>query len=235
MNLGTYLIGLFVVCGIGTATAEPAGPPAGYEIDPEFTETFLDGAITIEQYFKEETDDYGTKLVWQFWVRRQDTFTLLDPEPADYAAGFRLTNDLKWIVRMQKTGSGESTLFLYRLSPQGYVRATRKPLGDLAWAYLKSRPEWRKVARDPEYHITANLLKGTEENYRWLGVDWPANRYLLIALSGEASIKGRKPQQTGVVNDWRCRYDLQTGKFDVPPLFSDDNAKALTPARPGGD
>jgi hypothetical protein len=36
-------------------------------------------------------------------------------------------------------------------------------------------------------------------------------------------------------SDWRCRYDLQTGKFDVPPLFSDDNAKALTPARPGGD
>jgi hypothetical protein len=25
--------------------------------------------------------------------------------------------------------------------------------------------------------------------------------------------------QTGVVNGWRCRYDLQTGKFDVPPLF----------------
>jgi hypothetical protein len=136
---------------------------------------------------------------------------------------------------MQKTGSGESTLYLYRLAPQGYVRATRKPLGDLAWAYLKSRPEWRKVAKNPEYHITANLLKGTEENYRWLGVDWPANRYLLIALSGEASIRGRKPEQTGVVNDWRCRYDLQTGKFDVPPLFSDDNAKALTPARPGGD
>jgi hypothetical protein len=64
MNLGTYLIGLFVVCGIATATAEPAGPPAGYKIDPEFTETFLDGAITIEQYFKEETDDYGAKHVW---------------------------------------------------------------------------------------------------------------------------------------------------------------------------
>ena len=46
-----------------------------------------------------------------------------------------------------------------------------------------------------------------------------ANRYLLIALNGEASIEGRKPQQTGVVNDWRCRYDLQTGEFDVRPLF----------------
>ena len=95
------------------------------------------------------------------------------------------------------------------------------------WAYLKSRPEWRKVAKDPEYHLSVNLLKGTEENYRWLGVDWPENRYLLIGLSGDADIKSRKPQQTGVVNDWRCRYDLQTGKFDVPLLFSDHNAKAV--------
>jgi hypothetical protein len=35
--------------------------------------------------------------------------------------------------------------------------------------------------------------------------------------------------QTGVVNGWRCRYDLQTGKFDVPPLFSSSNAKAVMP------
>jgi hypothetical protein len=35
--------------------------------------------------------------------------------------------------------------------------------------------------------------------------------------------------QTSVVNGWRCRYDLQTGKFDVPALFSGDNAKAVIP------
>jgi hypothetical protein len=52
---------------------------------------------------------------------------------------------------------------------------------------------------------------------------------LLIGLSGDADIKTRKPMQTGVVNGWRCRYDLQTGKFDVPPLFSNDNAKAVLP------
>ncbi len=28
---------------------------------------------------------------------------------------FVFTNDLKWIVRMQKDGSGEQTLYLYRL------------------------------------------------------------------------------------------------------------------------
>jgi hypothetical protein len=32
-----------------------------------------------------------------------------------------------------------------------------------------------------------------------------------------------------VVRGWRCRYDLQTGKFDVPALFSSDNAKAVVP------
>ncbi len=128
-----------------------------------------------------------------------------------------------------KTGSGESTLYLYRLAPQGFIAATRKPLGDLAWDYLKTRPEWRKLVKQPEYHISANLLKGTEENYRWLGVDWPANRYLVIGLSADADVRGRKPTQTGVVNGWTCRYDLETGRFDVPAIFARDNAKAVKP------
>jgi hypothetical protein len=230
MKVRISLIGLLVacaigVCGIGTAAAQPAGPAAGYTIDPEFTKTSANGAITIEQYVNKDTVDYK----WQFRVRRQGTFTLLDPEPADYPADFVFTNDLKWIVRLQKTGSGESTLYLYGLTPDGYVPASKKPLGELAWAYLKTRPDWRKIKKAPEYHMSANLVKGLEENYRWLGVDWPANRYILISLSGDADIKGRKPMQTSVVHGWRCRYDLQTGKFDVPPLFSNDNAKAVVP------
>src|SRR5205807_1111810 len=139
---------------------------------------------------------------------------------------------LKWIVRVQKTGSGEQTLHLYHLGPQGFVAANKKPLGDLAWDYLKSHPDWRKIRKAPEYHETAGLAEGLEQNYRPL-VDWPANRYLLITLWGDASVKGRKPMQTSVVNGWHCRYDLQTGKFDVPPRFSADNAKAVVPKSPG--
>ena len=86
-------------------------------------------------------------------MRRQGTFTLLDPEPAGYPADFIFTNDLKWIVRVQKIGSGTSTLHLYRLKPQGYLRASKKPLGDLAWDYLKTRPDWRKIVKAPEYHV----------------------------------------------------------------------------------
>jgi hypothetical protein len=69
------------------AHAQPAGPPAGYKLDPEFTKTSPDGAIAIEQYVNKDTDNYK----WQFWVRRQGTLTLLDPEPADYPAGFLFT------------------------------------------------------------------------------------------------------------------------------------------------
>jgi hypothetical protein len=233
MKVRTSLIGLLVACGIGvwiigTAAAQPAGPPAGYKIDPEFTKTSPDGAITIEQYVNKDTDDWK----FQFWARWQHTFRLLEPEQPDYPAEFLFTNDLKWLVRIQKTGSDELTLYLYRLDPHGYVPASKKPLGDLAWAYLKTRPDWRKIKKEPEYHISANLVKGIEENYRWLGVDWPANRYILISLSGDADVKGRKPMQTSVVHSWSCRYDLQTGKFDVPALLSDHNAKAVVPESP---
>lgn len=231
----TSLIGLLVTCGIGAcsigvAAAQPAAPPAGYKIDPDFTALSPDGAIAIEQYQNKKTDDYK----WQFWVRRKGAFTQLDPEPADYPATFLFSNDLKWLVRTQKIGSGTSTLYLYRLASQGHVAAaSKRPLGDLAWAYLKTRPDWRKIKKAPEYHQSANLLAGLEENFRGLDVHWPANRYLLITLSGDADIRGRKPMQTSVVHGWRCRYDLQTGKFDVPAAFSAHNAKAVVAGTPG--
>jgi hypothetical protein len=225
----TFWIGLFVACSLGISNAAvaapPAAPSAGYKIEEKNTQKSPDGAIAIEQYLNKDTDDWK----WQFWVRRLDAFTLLDPEPAEYPADFVFTGDLKWIVRVQKTGSGTATLHLYGLTPQGISHPGKKPLGDLAWDYLKTRPDWRKIVKAPEYHDSAYLLEGLEDNYRKHGVDWPANRYILIALSGDADVRGRKPMQTGVVNGWRCRYDLQTGKFDVPAIFSDGNAKAVVP------
>ncbi len=225
MRLKASLIGLLLACAAGAASAQPAGPPADYKIDPQWTEKSPDGATTIEQYAKVNPDgDYS----WQFWARRADTSALLEPEQPDYPAGFRFTNDSKWLVRMQKTGSGEQGLYLYRLGPHGFESATAKPFDEMAWDYFWSRPESRKV-RKPEYHITANLLKGTEENYRWTGVRWPDSRYLVIALTGEAD---GNPGQISTVHDWRCRYDLQAGKFDVPPEFRKHNARAVVPERP---
>jgi hypothetical protein len=215
------VISLLAVCPL--AAAEPAGPGPEYKIDPEMTQTSPDAAYTIEQYHKSDADDNWT---WQAWVRAKDSkdrATLLKPDQ-DYAAGFRFSNDLHYLVRMQKTGSGEATLYLYRFGKDGFESATAKPFGDLAWAYFYSRAESRKIKR-PDFHMMVNLVKGLDEDYRWLGVDWPNNRYVVVALSGETDTHG----QVGTVNDWRCRYDLQTGKFDVPEQFAKPNAKALVP------
>jgi hypothetical protein len=220
----TFSIGLFFVCAITATAAQTVGPSADYKIDPEFTAISPDRTTTIEQYAKIDADGNYT---WQFWAQHQDKLTLLKPEQPDYAAGFRFTNDSQWLVRMQKTGSGESTLYLYHLGPQGFVAATGKPFGDLAWAYFKNLPDSRKIRR-PDFHIEAGLLKGTDDNYRWMGENWPDSRYLVITLSGEVLPNGQHGQLRSL-RGWRCRYDLQTGTFDVPPEFAVNNAKAIAP------
>jgi len=220
-----FIAGLFLACIIGTALAQTAGPPAGYKIYSDYTTKSPDGTTTIEQYKKVDADQNWT---WQFWARRSDSMTMLAPEQPDYAAGFRFTNDSKWVMRMQKTGSGEQSMYLYKLGPQGFVTATPKPLDDLAWAYFRSLPVSHKVQK-PSFHITANLVKGVDDNYKSMGESWPDSRYIVIALSGDAF---RHDHQITALYDWRCRYDLQTGKFDVPPDFAANNAAAIAPHNP---
>jgi hypothetical protein len=212
------------------APAMSAGPAAEYKIKEEYTSKSPDGATTIEQYVR---TDKGDDWIWQFWARRSDSMTLLGPQQEDYAADFHFTPDSRWLLRMQKTGSGESSLYLYKLGPRGFAAATPKPIGDMAWDYFYKQPASRKVMK-PDFHIDAGILKGMEDNYSKLGVNWPGNRYLVIWLWGEVEPNGKHHQLT-TVRDWRCRYDLQEGKFDVPEIFAKDNAKALVPKSPGDD
>ncbi len=225
-KLSTASVGLVLACAVGTTMAQPPGPPADYKIDAEYTATSPDGTTTIEQYKRTDSDG---DLTWQFWARRQNKITMLKPEQPYYSAGFRFTNDSQWVVRMQKTGSGEQSLYLYKLGPQGFVAATLKPLDELAWAYFKSRPDYRKV-RKPDFHFFAGLLKGVDDNYHWMGENWPDSRYLVISLAGDVLPTSRHGQILSV-RGWHCRYDLQTGKFDVPADFAKSNAKAIAPEK----
>jgi hypothetical protein len=221
----TFATGLFFACAIGAAAAQTAGPGADYKIDDEYTAASPDKTTTIEQYSK--TDANGD-YTWQFWARRKDSLKLLEPEQPDYAAGFRFTANSQWVVRMQKTGSGEGTLYLYHLGPQGFVAATAKPFGDLAWAYFNSLPDAKKI-KTPDFHMEVDLVKGTDDNYRAIGETWPDSRYLVITLSGEVMPNDQHGQLLSL-RGWHCRYDLQTGKLDVPPDFAANNAKAIAPA-----
>jgi hypothetical protein len=225
MKLGhlTPSTALLFACVIATTSARAAGPAAGFNLS-EYSDKSPDGKTVVEQYNKDDAEK--GYMYWEFWVRRGDTQTLLNKdEDAEYPADFRFTNDSRWLVRSQKTGSGEASLYLYRQSGDGFISATKKPIGDLAWAYFKSRPESKK-ARTPDFHISAGLLKGTDENYRFMGVNWPENRYIVISLWGELEPNAHH-HQLFAVRGWHVRYDLETGKFDVPPEFRDDNAEAL--------
>lgn len=235
---GGYSLGNFTMTGFYraapwlalalTLAATPAlaasGPPPGFVLTDNADLAFSspDGATRLEQYMKDSEDLFGVK--WQVWARHGDRMTELKPEQG-FAAFFRFTADSQWLVRMQKTGSGEQDLFLYHVENGAFVNATRKSLSDLAWAYFYSRPETRHFAK-LDFHITANLLKGTEEAYQELGMDWPNNRYLVIGLGGEYDKHPKNTVMKGL-GGWRCRYDLHTGKFDVPAMFAKENAEAL--------
>ena len=211
-----------------TLAAVPAlaasGPPPGFVLtdNPDLVFTSPDGATRLVQYMK-DGGDWDVK--WQVWARRGEQMTELKPEQG-YGAGFRFTPDSQWLVRMQKTGSGEQDLFLYHAQNGGFVSATKKQsLSDLAWAYFYGRPETKNFAK-LDFHISANLMKGTEEGYRWHGVDWPDNRYLLISHAGEYAKHPKNTVMKGL-GGWQCRYDLTTGTFDVPAIFAKANAEAL--------
>ena len=71
-----------------------------------------------------------------------------------------------------------------------------------------------QAARTAAYHPAVALLTAfPDDDWADIGAD-----KMLV-----------KPMQTAVVHGWNCRYDLQTGKFDVPALFSSDNAKVVMP------
>ncbi|MVT76497.1 hypothetical protein [Bradyrhizobium cajani] len=199
-----------------------SGPPPGFVLtdNADLAFTSPDGATKLEQYMK-DGGDFDVK--WQVWARHGERMTELKPEQG-YGADFRFTSDSQYLVRMQKTGSGEQDLYLYRAEKGTFVSATKTSLSNLAWAYFHSRPDTKKMKLD--YHISANLVKGTEEAYRGLGVHWPDNRYLVISLSCEMDKHPKNVAVKGLA-DWRCRYDLKSGTFDMPAMFAKANAEAL--------
>jgi len=110
---------------------------------------------------------------------------------------------------MQKLGAGYHTLYLYRRNGLKFSPATKKPLGELAWDYFLNQPTARRMHRKPKDrdsldHLQANLLKGMEENYAWLGQHWPDSRYVVITLSFDS--QGEKPKRPWI-EGWRCVYE----------------------------
>jgi hypothetical protein len=214
MNLFYRGVGLVVLLWAAQGFGEDLSG-AGYKLQKGDDLTFVspDKTVRVEQYVKV----YRENWFWQFRVvdkgRKHTCLLNANPMP-DYSAGFRFSRDSQWLVRMQKTGAGYATLYLYQRHGLDFVEATKKPLGDMAWSYYGSVRKGLKLP-EPVDHISADLVKGYEEDYRWLGYQWPPGRYLILTLSGF--------QEGGSV--W-CIYDTKEGKFSITPELEAKRAAA---------
>lgn len=228
-------IGLVVLSAIASAPARADGPGSDMKLlDDVKIFKSPDDTLQIEQYSRDDGDKGFTYQFWLFDKNHKNAFLLNrheDEELAGRPAGFRFSPNSQWLVRMQGTGAGFATLLLYKREGNRFVPATKKPLGDLAWDYFFTQSISKGMPTEPDQlnHQRADLVKGMEENYAWLGQKWPDSRYVVIALSFD--IQGNdKP--TPWISDWHCVYDTQTGKFSVPSAFAEHNAKARQLPKP---
>jgi hypothetical protein len=95
--------------------------------------------------------DCGWEAILQFADKSKVGATLAAP-PEWYAwpADYRISPDEQWIIREQKTGSGENALFLYHLEPNGQLWRLTQHLNDLVFAFLL--PPLHRT-RDDYYHM----------------------------------------------------------------------------------
>jgi hypothetical protein len=234
-----FAIGLVVLSTLTAAPARAEGPAPDLRRLQDRDDTFKspDNTLVIEQYSKALSEAEGFGFAYQFWLfgkNRKNAFLLNPDEDKDlahYPAGFRFSPNSKWLVRMQGTGAGFQTLLLYKRDGNRFVAATAKPLGDLAWEYFFTQPVSKDMPTEPDElnHKRADLLKGMEENYAWLGVKWPDSRYIVISLGFD--IQGNE-KPTPYIQGWRCVYDTQTGQFSVPAAFAEQNAQARKLPKP---
>ncbi len=228
---------LLLLCIASVAPARADGPPAGFKRDADGTLISPDRKVRLEQYVKTTEDG---DLIYQFWTFDRDRRRafLLNPDegddPTGYAAGFHFSPNSQWLERMQKTGAGSQTLFLYRRKGYEFPPATAKPLGELAWDYFFTTPVSKGMHRDPQNpyaldHAFVGLVKGIEENYAWMGKHWPDSRYIVISLSFDMQGEATKAPW---IEGWQCVYDLKSGAFSVLPDFAENNAKAIKPPEP---
>jgi hypothetical protein len=194
-----------------------AQPAPNFKLSDQPSFTSPDGMLTVEPYIQQPLGDSAHFEFWVFDKSRKHACQLNRGETGDssvYPAGFRFSPNSEWLVRMQKTDAGTSTLFLYHREGLRFVPATARALGDLAWDYFDTLPDSQIATGNlsPE----TDLIAGMENNYTSLGEHWPDSRYIVIGLSSGES--GTTP-----VGPWHCVYDTQTGHFSVPPDFAKFN------------
>lgn len=203
----TFLALLALSVPVPAQDGAGAAPARGYVLqnDRDYRCLSPDGRFRVEQYRKDAPDGATSSWLFEVLDSRNHCRTLVDAAPTEYyGAAFRFSPDSGWLVRMQKTGAGCSTLFLYKRDGSRFVEATRQPLGELAWQYYASVRARLRLPEPVSYHVSADLIQGYETGYRRLGYDWPPGRCLVIGLDTDS-----------FAHPFWCIYDTATGNFSL--------------------
>ena len=151
------------------------------------------GSYLIEQRYIEEQsgEDVGHwEAILRFSDRSKPDATLAaDPDRYLWPATYLISPDEKWILRLQKTGSGENCALLYRVDLNGSVWRLEQHLDDLAFVVSTAGS---RFSRSDFYHVTLTL------------VSWDMEKGLLhLRIRATAEDKGNASLDRKVVYDLR--------------------------------
>lgn len=143
---------LFTICGI--ARAADRGPGEDIEKAPS-------GKYAIVQRYIEPKDpeDNQDSGAWEATLHfsdksKPDATLAAEPDRHFWPADYRISPDEQWILRLQKTGSGENSALLYRVDSNGQVWRLEQRLDDLAFAVATAQTH---LNRTDYYHIEIGL------------------------------------------------------------------------------
>jgi hypothetical protein len=151
-------LGIIVALAASAALAEDA--------PSSFTEKAPSGRFSITQrwvrpeWLAANTDcsdaDCGWEASLQFADDLKPRATLAaQPEWYSWPADYHISPDEEWIIRDQKTGSGENALFLYHIERDGRVWRLSQHLDDLVWSALLAPSH---LTRADYYHMEVVLV-----------------------------------------------------------------------------
>ncbi|WP_170157182.1 polysaccharide biosynthesis/export family protein [Roseimicrobium gellanilyticum] len=159
----------------------------------------------IDQYHTTGGDIWD----WEFWVSRKGgappvKLSTGARDPAMYGAGFSFHPSEKWLLRTQKTGSGDNVVVLYRITKQEtFVRTDAgSTLDELAWAEF-----------DRVYSLAGDATQRYHAGCGFLGWE-PDGETLRLRLTAAHCGEAYRA-------DWTVHYHLKTKKFF---FASDDRA-----------
>lgn len=186
---------LLLIASSAILFASEHGP--GHYID-----TAPSGRFTITQrwvrpdYIAKDADctnaDCGWESVLRFADQSKPEATLAaQPEWYSWPADYHLCPDEQWILRDQKTGSGQNALFLYHVEPDGRVWRLAQHIDDLVFGAIVgplhlTRSDYShlevvlvswdlqastihlKASATPENHDTKKIISGRAVTYDFI-------------------------------------------------------------------